>query len=86
MIAKWVSFAVLVVSVAVALSAAVGRLDKTMDMIDRGTGKIVNIASAAGRRGSPGFAHYSTSKASAETWSPPGCASPRSRQTGAWRG
>ncbi len=34
-------------------------------MIERGSGKIVNIASAAGRRGSPGFAHYSTSKASA---------------------
>ncbi len=34
-------------------------------MIDRGSGKIVNIASGAGRRGSPGFAHYSTSKASA---------------------
>lgn len=34
-------------------------------MIDRGSGKIVNIASAAGRRGSPGFAHYSSSKASA---------------------
>lgn len=34
-------------------------------MIERGAGKIVNIASAAGRRGSPGFAHYSSSKASA---------------------
>ncbi len=34
-------------------------------MIDRGSGKIVNIASGAGRRGSPGFAHYSSSKASA---------------------
>ena len=34
-------------------------------MIDRGTGKIVNIASAAGRKGSPGFAHYFSSKASA---------------------
>lgn len=34
-------------------------------MIERGTGKIVNIASGAGRRGSPGFAHYSSSKASA---------------------
>ncbi len=34
-------------------------------MIERGSGKIVNVASAAGRRGSPGFAHYSTSKASA---------------------
>lgn len=34
-------------------------------MIERGSGKIVNIASAAGRKGSPDFAHYSTSKASA---------------------
>ncbi len=34
-------------------------------MIERGSGKIVNIASGAGRRGSPGFAHYSASKASA---------------------
>ncbi len=34
-------------------------------MIERRSGKIVNIASVAGRRGSPGFAHYSTSKASA---------------------
>lgn len=34
-------------------------------MIERGSGKIINIASAAGRKGSPGFAHYSTSKASA---------------------
>lgn len=34
-------------------------------MVERGTGKIVNIASGAGRRGSPGFAHYSSSKASA---------------------
>jgi meso-butanediol dehydrogenase/(S,S)-butanediol dehydrogenase/diacetyl reductase len=34
-------------------------------MVERGSGKIVNIASAAGRRGSPGFSHYSASKASA---------------------
>ena len=34
-------------------------------MMERRSGKIVNIASAAGRRGSPGFAHYSASKASA---------------------
>ena len=34
-------------------------------MVERGSGKIVNIASAAGRKGSPGFSHYSASKASA---------------------
>ena len=34
-------------------------------MMERRSGKIVNIASIAGRRGSPGFAHYSASKASA---------------------
>lgn len=31
-------------------------------MIDRGTGNVVNIASAAGKRGSPTFSHYSASK------------------------
>jgi NAD(P)-dependent dehydrogenase (short-subunit alcohol dehydrogenase family) len=34
-------------------------------MKERRSGRIVNISSGAGRRGSPGFAHYSTSKASA---------------------
>lgn len=34
-------------------------------MMERRSGKVVNIASGAGRRGSPGFAHYSASKASA---------------------
>lgn len=34
-------------------------------MKERGSGKIVNIASAAGRQGSPGFSHYSASKAAA---------------------
>jgi NAD(P)-dependent dehydrogenase (short-subunit alcohol dehydrogenase family) len=34
-------------------------------MMERRSGKIVNIASAAGRQGSPGFAHYSSSKAAA---------------------
>ena len=34
-------------------------------MKERGSGKIVNIASVAGRQGSAGFAHYSASKASA---------------------
>jgi NAD(P)-dependent dehydrogenase (short-subunit alcohol dehydrogenase family) len=34
-------------------------------MIDRGYGKIVNIASVAGRVGRPGFASYGASKAAA---------------------
>jgi NAD(P)-dependent dehydrogenase (short-subunit alcohol dehydrogenase family) len=34
-------------------------------MMERRSGKIVNIASAAGRQGSLGFAHYSSSKAAA---------------------
>ena len=37
-------------------------------MIDRGSGRIINIASIAGRQGSPEIPHYSTTKAAAISW------------------
>ncbi|MDP3063626.1 MAG: SDR family NAD(P)-dependent oxidoreductase [Chloroflexota bacterium] len=37
-------------------------------MKQRRSGKIVNIASGAGRQGSPGFPHYSASKAAVISW------------------
>ncbi len=37
-------------------------------MIERGSGRIINIASIAGRQGSPEIPHYSTSKAAAISW------------------
>ena len=37
-------------------------------MIERGSGRIINIASIAGRQGSPDIPHYSTSKAAAISW------------------
>src|SRR5260370_9478038 len=38
-------------------------------MIGQGYGRIVNIASIAGKEGNPNAAHYSTSKARLTTWS-----------------
>ena len=37
-------------------------------MVERGSGRIINIASIAGRQGSPETPHYSTSKAAAISW------------------
>ena len=37
-------------------------------MIQRGSGRIINIASIAGRQGSPDIPHYSTSKAAVISW------------------
>ena len=37
-------------------------------MIERGSGRIINIASIAGRQGSPDLPHYSTSKAAVISW------------------
>ena len=37
-------------------------------MIERGSGRIINIASIAGRQGSPDIPHYSTSKAAVISW------------------
>ncbi len=37
-------------------------------MVERGSGRIVNIASIAGRQGSPDIPHYSTSKAAVISW------------------
>ncbi len=37
-------------------------------MIERGSGRIINIASIAGRQGSPEIPHYSTSKAAVISW------------------
>ena len=37
-------------------------------MVERGSGRIINIASIAGRQGSPDIPHYSTSKAAAISW------------------
>ena len=37
-------------------------------MAERGSGRIINIASIAGRQGSPEIPHYSTSKAAAISW------------------
>ena len=37
-------------------------------MVERGSGRIINIASIAGRQGSPDIPHYSTSKAAVISW------------------
>ena len=37
-------------------------------MVQRGSGRIINIASIAGRQGSPDIPHYSTSKAAVISW------------------
>lgn len=37
-------------------------------MLERGSGRIINIASIAGRQGSPDIPHYSTSKAAVISW------------------
>ncbi len=37
-------------------------------MIERGSGRIINIASIAARRGSPDIPHYSTTKAAVVSW------------------